>query len=74
MSRLICGQAGSAERRCITKEARGTGQCTRLLDIEIKPEWSESVRANLDVTLKLAKMVASFPLPDETEPAPVFEA
>ena len=46
----------------------------RLLDIEIKPEWSESVRANLDVTLKLAKMVASFPLADETEPAPVFEA
>ena len=46
----------------------------RLLDLEIKPEWSESVRANLDATLKLAKMVASFSLPDETEPAPVFEA
>ena len=45
-----------------------------LLDLEIKAEWRESVRANLDVTLKLAALVADFSLPDETEPAPVFEA
>lgn len=33
-----------------------------------------SVRANLDVTLKMGALVASFPLADEAEPAPVFEA
>ena len=30
--------------------------------------------ANLDVTLKMGALVASSPLDDEAEPAPVFEA
>jgi hypothetical protein len=32
------------------------------------------VKANLDVILKHAAVVAEFELPDEAEPAPVFKA
>jgi hypothetical protein len=32
------------------------------------------VKANLAVTLRLAQLVVEFELPDEAEPAPVFEA
>ncbi|MCX7307728.1 MAG: DUF4089 domain-containing protein [Afipia sp.] len=33
-----------------------------------------AVRANLDVTLKMARLVQEFPLPDEIEPASIYEA
>jgi hypothetical protein len=46
----------------------------RVLDLTIEPEWKPSVRANLEVTLRLAAVVSEFALPDEAEPAPVFEA
>jgi hypothetical protein len=32
------------------------------------------VKANLEVTLRHADMVAEFGLPDDAEPAPVFKA
>jgi hypothetical protein len=32
------------------------------------------IRANLEVSLRLARLVDEFALPDETEPAPVFTA
>jgi hypothetical protein len=44
------------------------------LALPIEPEWKPAIRANLAVTLRLADMVAEFPLPDDAEPAPVFEA
>ena len=44
------------------------------LGLPIEPEWKPAIRANLAVTLRLANMVAEFELPDEAEPAPVFEA
>lgn len=44
------------------------------LDLPLDPAWQPTVKANLEVTLKLANMVAEFPLPDEAEPAPVFRA
>jgi hypothetical protein len=44
------------------------------LSLEIAPEWLPAVRANLDVTLAFAQMVAEFPLPDEYEPAGVYRA
>lgn len=44
------------------------------LDLPIEPAWQPAVKANLDVTLRLANLVAEFPLPDEAEPAPVFKA
>jgi len=45
-----------------------------VLALPIEPAWKPAVRANLELTLRLAALVAEFPLPDEAEPAPVFEA
>jgi hypothetical protein len=47
---------------------------TALLGIPIEPEWREAIRANLIVTLRLADTVDKFPLSDEADPAPVFQA
>jgi hypothetical protein len=44
------------------------------LALPVEEAWRPSVRANLDVSLKLARMVDEFALPDETEPASVFAA
>jgi hypothetical protein len=46
----------------------------KALELPIEPEWLPAIKANLEVTLRLGKEVASFPLPDEAEPASVFEA
>ena len=46
----------------------------RVLDLPIDPAWQPAVRANLELTLRLAAIVAEFPLPDEADAAPVFEA
>jgi hypothetical protein len=46
----------------------------RALGVPIEPAWKPAVRANLEVTLRLAALVTEFALPDEAEPAPVFEA
>jgi hypothetical protein len=45
-----------------------------LLALSIKPSWRPAIKANLDVTLRFAALVAELPLPDEAEPAPVFTA
>ena len=44
------------------------------LGIPLAEAWMPSIRANLAVSLRLASTVAEFELPDEAEPAPVFEA
>ena len=44
------------------------------LGLPLDPAWKPGIRANLEVTLKLANVVAAFDLLDEAEPAPVFEA
>jgi hypothetical protein len=44
------------------------------LALPIEADWKPTVRANLEVTLKLARLVDEFLLPDETEPASVFAA
>jgi len=46
----------------------------KALNLRIEPSWQPAVRANLDVSLRLAKLVDEFPLPDDTEPASVFSA
>ena len=43
------------------------------LGLPVEPEWKPAIKANLAVTLRLANMVATFSLPDEAEPAPIFE-
>jgi hypothetical protein len=46
----------------------------RVLALPVKAEWLAAVKANLDVTLKHAALVAEFELPDDAEPAPIFTA
>ncbi len=45
---------------------------TAVLGIAIDPAWRDAVRANLALSLRMAAVVAAFPLEDEAEPAPVF--
>ena len=42
------------------------------LALPVDPAWKPAVRANLEVTLRFARNVAAFELPDDAEPAPVF--
>lgn len=44
------------------------------LALPIDPEWYPAVRANLEVTFRLAALVGEFVLPDDAEPAPIFQA
>jgi len=46
----------------------------RALYLPLEPAWQPAVKANLEVTLRLAGMVAEFSLPDEAEPAPIYKA
>lgn len=46
----------------------------RALAFPIEDEWRAAIKANLTVNLAMGAMVAEFPLPDETEPAPIFRA
>jgi hypothetical protein len=46
----------------------------RLLALPVEPQWRAAIKANLEVTLRMANFVAEFALPDETEPAPIFAA
>ena len=47
---------------------------SKALALPVEEAWRPAVRANLEVSLRLAKLVDDFPLPDETEPASVFSA
>jgi hypothetical protein len=44
------------------------------LALPIEESWRPAVKANLQVSLRLARLVDEFALPDETEPASVFSA
>ncbi len=44
----------------------------KALALPVEDAWRPSIRANLEVSLRLARLVDEFALPDETEPAPVF--
>ena len=44
------------------------------LALPVEEAWRPAVRANLDVSLRLGRLVDEFALPDETEPAPIFTA
>ncbi|THD66974.1 MAG: DUF4089 domain-containing protein [Bradyrhizobium sp.] len=47
---------------------------SRALALAVDDAWKPSVKANLEVSLRLARLVDEFALPDETEPASVFAA
>lgn len=44
------------------------------LQLEIAADWQPIVRANVATLLEVGRFVAAFELPDDVEPAPVFEA
>ena len=46
----------------------------KALDLPVENAWRPAVRANLEVSLRLARLVDEFALPDEAEPASVFTA
>jgi len=46
----------------------------RMLALPVDPQWRATVKANLEVNLRMANFVAEFGLPDEIEPAPIFAA
>ena len=46
----------------------------KALGLRVEEAWRPAVRANLEVSLRLARLVDEFALPDETEPAPIFTA
>jgi Protein of unknown function (DUF4089) len=47
---------------------------SKALALPVEDAWRPAVRANLEVSLKLARLVDEFELPDEAEPASVFAA
>ena len=46
----------------------------QMLKLTIDPAWMPTVRANLEVSLRLARLVDEYPLPDDHEPASIFKA
>jgi len=42
--------------------------------LPMQEAWRPAVRANLEVSLRLARLVDEFPLPDETESAAIYSA
>ena len=45
-----------------------------VLRLPVKEAWKPAVRANLEVSMRLARLVDEFELSDEAEPASVFTA
>ena len=44
------------------------------LQLPVQPEWKAEVKTQLQVILLHGSRVAEVALPDDTEPAPVYEA
>lgn len=44
------------------------------LSLPIDPAWKPAVKMNLEVSLRMARLVDEFPLPDESEPASIYVA
>ena len=47
---------------------------SKALALPVQDAWRPAIKANLAVSLRLARLVDEFPLPDETEPADVYTA
>jgi hypothetical protein len=47
---------------------------SKALALSVEDTWRPAVRANLEVSLRLARLVDEFALPDEAEPASVYTA
>jgi 1-carboxybiuret hydrolase subunit AtzG-like protein len=47
---------------------------SKALALPVEDAWRPAVKANLEVSLRLARLVDEFALPDEIEPASVYAA
>ena len=47
---------------------------SKALELPIDAAWRPAVKANLEFSLRIARLVDEFALPDDTEPASVFAA
>jgi hypothetical protein len=47
---------------------------SKALALPVDDAWKPAVKANLEMSLRLARLVDEFVLSDETEPASVFAA
>jgi Protein of unknown function (DUF4089) len=47
---------------------------SKALALPVEDAWRPAVRANLEVSLRLARLVDEFELPAEAEPASVYSA
>jgi len=47
---------------------------SKALALPVQDAWRPAIKANLAVSLRLARLVDEFALPDETEPASVYTA
>jgi hypothetical protein len=47
---------------------------SKALALPIEPAWKTAVRDNLEVSLRIARLIDEFALSDEAEPASVFAA
>jgi 1-carboxybiuret hydrolase subunit AtzG-like len=47
---------------------------SKALALPVEDAWRPAVRTNLVVSMRLARLVDEFALPDEAEPASVFAA
>jgi hypothetical protein len=46
----------------------------KALALSVEEAWRPAIKANLEVSLRLARLVDDFALPDASEPAPIFAA
>lgn len=45
-----------------------------ILDLHIDPAWRPAIKANITMTMAMARVVDDFKLPDSSEPASVYVA
>jgi hypothetical protein len=56
----------------VTEQEQCLAELVKLFGVDIPKQFQESVAAQLASLFAQAELVTSFPLADETEPAPVF--
>ena len=73
---IIVKQRAPSDRKAMTDDLLDEyiDAASKVLGLPVEDAWRPAVRANLDVSLKLARLVDEFPLPDQAEPANVFAA
>ena len=75
-AKITHAKSARADRTPVSRELLDhfIGAAAHALALPVEPAWKPAIRANLEVTLRLANSFADFPLPDDAEPAPVFVA